>query len=106
MPPCVGFRDRPNSRFIQRQQPLRPITPAGLDAKLPFVVDMTSTQKKELLMTTQSNVCVCGACAASQCTCGCQHPPPPPIVSPRWGAVCPGGEPPPCRNCQHGNAGI
>ena len=41
-------RDRPNSRFIQRQQPLRPILAATPGAKLPFVVDMTSTSKRSL----------------------------------------------------------
>ena len=38
-------------------------------------------------MTTQSNVCVCGTCVGTQCTCGCQNPAGP-AASCQCGEVC------------------
>ena len=43
-------------------------------------------------MTTQLNVCVCGTCVGTQCTCGCQNPAPVPTASCRCGEVCSCGE--------------
>src|SRR4051812_13206011 len=97
-----GSPGRPNSRFIQRQQPLRPIRVAVVGAKLPFVVDMTSTSEKELLMTTQSNDCGCKTCVGAQCTCGCQNSPGPSAFC-QCGEVCNCGPTCTCEGCQHAN---
>lgn len=52
-------------------------------------------------MTTQSDVCVCGTCTGTQCTCGCQHPAPVQTASCQCGDACNCGETCNCDSCQH-----
>ena len=57
-------------------------------------------------MTTQSNVCVCGTCVATQCTCGCQNPAPVQTAPYLCGEVCNCGETCSCNGCRHANGRI
>jgi hypothetical protein len=58
------------------------------------------------MIITQSNVCVCGTCIGTQCTCGCQNPAPAPTASCQCGEVCNCGEGCSCTSCQHVSARI
>src|SRR5690349_16743524 len=103
MPAPARPRGRANSRFVQQHQPLHPIRAARLGAKLPFVVDMTSTSEKEPVMNTQSNVCGCKTCVGTQCTCGCHNSAPAQSASCQCGDVCNCGPTCTCEGCQHAN---
>jgi len=54
-------------------------------------------------MTTQSNVCVCGNCIGTRCTCGCQTAAPTPAAACQCGDACSCGETCSCNSCQHSN---
>jgi hypothetical protein len=57
-------------------------------------------------MTTQSNVCECGTCVGTQCTCGCQNPAPGQSASCQCGEACNCGETCSCNGCQHASARV
>src|SRR6185503_9620666 len=64
---------------------------------------MTSTSEKELVMTTQTNVCACGTCVGTQCTCGCQNAAAVPATLCQCGEVGNCGPTCTCEGCQHAN---
>ena len=52
-------------------------------------------------MSAQSNVCACGICIGTQCTCGCQNPASRLTASCRCGEKCSCTETCTCKACQN-----